>query len=157
MSCASAQNISYPNKKDKTIVRMKSFFAGYGKIMNNENYLVLSTAKAIITPSADDVHAAEQLMNDKFADLIGTDERLKILKSKSYKDEYYEFYRQYVGLINDQDEKVVIIHLIRCCKGNIQKCFPNWKKELGSPLDEDPCTITCTYVANLSRKIISVY
>lgn len=152
-----AQEITYPRKQDKSIVRVSGFYNGCGKIFDDKNYLIPTDAKSVIAPTVEDILQAEQMVNEKFTDLVKSDERLKVLTGKTYKKEYSEFYRQYVALINSEGDKVVFIHLIKCCKANIRKCFPDWEKVLGNPLDEDPCTVTTTYVANLSKKAISVY
>ena len=153
-----AQEITYPDRKDRSIIKVKEFYSGCGKIFDIEqdNLLPLHT-KSTFLLEGKDILFAENLMTEKFTELVKSDERLKVLTGKTYKKEYYEFYRQYVGLINSEGDKMVFIHYIKCCKKNINKCFPDWQKQLSSPLDEDPCTITGSYVVNLTQKTISVY
>jgi hypothetical protein len=156
---ALAQEVVYPYKKDKSIVRVKEFYNGYGKIfdLKPNNNLLPTYTKSTFLVGTGDILFAEKLMSEKFTDLVKSDERLKALIGKTYKQEYSNFYRQYVGLINNEGEKMVYIHVIKCCKKSIRKCFPDWEKVLGNPLDEDPCTITNSYVVNLSQKTISAY
>jgi hypothetical protein len=152
-----AQQLTYPNKKDKSLVRVSAFYHGYGKIFDiKENNLLPANTRNTVQPGAGDILSAEKLMVENFTSLVESDERVKSLRGKSYRQEYSGFYRQYVGLINHEGDKMVFIHLIKCCKANIRKCFPDWKKELGNPLDEDPCTITMSYVVNLTQKTIAL-
>lgn len=155
---ALAQELTYPNKKDKSIVRVGHFYNGYGKNFDiKQDNLLPTYTKSTVLLDADDILSAEKLIAEKFIDLANSDARIKSLNGKSYREEYSDFYRQYVGLINNEGDKMVFIHLIKCCKCNIRKCFPEWKKVLGNPLDDDPCTITNSYVVNLTQKTISMY
>ncbi|HEY8937362.1 MAG TPA: hypothetical protein VIM65_19185 [Cyclobacteriaceae bacterium] len=157
ISVTAVAQITYPQKKDKSVIRVNEFYSGCGKIFSdNKHYLVQSNAKSV-TPTEEDILQAERLMNEKFSDLVKSDETLKTLQGKTYKDEYYKFYRQYVEVIDNEGHRIVLINYIKCCKRRIKKCFPDWKKELCTPLDEDPCTATISYSVNLSQQTISVY
>jgi hypothetical protein len=155
---ALAQELTYPNKKDKSIVRISEFYNGCGKIFDikQDNLLPIYTKNTVLL-GPEDILSAEKLMDEKFMSLVKSDARVQSLNGKSYKTMYSDFYRQYVGLINNEGERMVFIHLIKCCKANIRKCFPEWEKALGNPLDEDPCTITGSYVVNLTQKTVSLY
>jgi len=154
---AFAQKLIYPHKKDRNLVRIKEFYHGYGKIFDikADNLLPASTRNTV-QPGAEDILSAEKLMLENFTALIQSDERVKSLRGKSYRETYWDFYRQYVGLINNDGDRMVFIHLIKCCKANIRKCFPEWQTDLGNPLDDDPCTITMSYVVNLTKKTIAL-
>src|SRR4051812_41688460 len=87
----SAQAINYPVKNDSSIVRIKEYYKGCGKVFSeNKSNVVLSLkSKRTFKPSADDLILAEQLMTEKYADLIKSDERAKSLVGTEYKQHYY--------------------------------------------------------------------
>lgn len=153
-----AQDLTHPNRKDRSIVQIKKYYTGLGKIMDIKSHALFpSYAKTTAPLNDEEVLLAEKLMADKFASVTELDERMHSLVGKSYKEVYAGFYRQYVGLINNRSEKLVYLNLIRCCKQNIKKCFPEWQTDLPTPLHEDPCKATGPYVVNLTQKTISLY
>jgi hypothetical protein len=155
-----AQNVVvYPNKKDSSIIKVKEYYKGCGKIFDSTMKNLLSTlnGKYSFTPDAKEILMTEQLIEKDYEELLQIDVRAKSLIGTRYKQYYYEYYRQYAGAVNNAGEKVIFIQLFSCCKKNIGKCYPDWKKELVSPLDENVCTITITFIVNLSQKKISLY
>jgi len=156
-SQVSGQRVVNPIKGDQSIVQITDFYKGYGKIFNERSFLIPAEAKSVVTLTAKDVLLAEEILDSSFVDLTKSIESLTALRGEMYKEVYAEFYRQYVAYSDANDEIVVAVHLIKCCKGKIKKCFPDWKQALGSPLDEDPCTITFTYLINLNRKKVLSY
>lgn len=103
-----------------------------------------------------EIQSAEGLMAKEYEGLLKSDGRLKSLIGTKYKEHYYKYYRQYIGFINKSGERIVFIQLFRCCKGRVNKCFPDWRKKIVSPLSEDPCRITIRFLVNLSQRKISV-
>jgi hypothetical protein len=154
----SAQGVKYPNKGDSTIIKIKEFYNGCGKIFNEDKIGILSAlkGKSIFQPTATDLILAEQIMSEKYSDLIKSDERAKSLIGTEYKSNYYNSYRQYIGIINSSGNKIIFIQLLKCCKKNINKCFPDWKVEF-PPMDEDICTITIAFTVNLEERTIALY
>lgn len=153
----SAQEVIYPVKHDSSIIKIKEYYNSCGKIYNiKNNYLFPSDTKEIFIPTGQELLSAEQLMNENYTALIKSDDRVKALIGTDYKQYYYKFYRQYVGIIDSAGNKKIFIQLFKCCKKKIDKCFPNWKNELISPLDEDPCTTSLRFIVNLTQKKISL-
>lgn len=148
------QAVSYPDKNDSSIIRIKEYYSSCGKIFTKDetNFLSSLNGKNFFKPGVQDILLAEQLMTEKYSSAIGSDERAKSLVGTEYKERYYKYYRQYVGIVNTSGDKVIFIQLFKCCKKNISKCFPNWKKELVTPLDEDRCTITIAFIVNLTDR-----
>ncbi len=151
-----AQQITYPRKQNKSIVRIPELYDSYGKIFSNKNFLIPFDAQRIVTPTPEDVCLSELLMSKEFNALVKRDDRLKALGGKTYKEYYRHYYRQYVCFIDKFGDRVIAIHYIRCCRKRIKSCFPNWKEELGNPLDEDPCTITNTFLVNVTHNAVSL-
>jgi hypothetical protein len=151
------QQVTYPIKNDHSIVQIKEFYKGCGKIFSGQNFLIPQNARSVIVPSTEEILLAEHIMDSSFVELVKSTEALTRLQGLAYKVAYVDFYRQYTGFVDINNERIVAIPLIKCCKGKLKRCFPDWKSMLGNPLDEDPCTVTTTYVANLSKKTISVY
>jgi hypothetical protein len=154
----SGQEVKYPIKNDSSIVKIKEYYTGYGKVFNENKSGILSSlkGKSIFNPNAEDLLLAEKLMTEKYTDLIKSDERAKSLINTEYSQHYYKFYRQYIGIINNLGDKVIFIQLLKCCKKKIKKCFPDWKQEL-PPMDEDMCTITIAFTVNLTQRTIALY
>jgi hypothetical protein len=149
------QQVTYPIKGDHSIVQIKEFYKECGKIFSRQNFLIPQNAGPVIVPSTEEILLAELIMDSSFVELVKSTEALTRLQGLVYKVAYVDFYRQYAGFSDINNERIVAIHLIKCCKGKLKRCFPNWKLMLGNPLDEDPCTITSTYMVNLdNRKVL---
>jgi hypothetical protein len=151
------QQISYPIKGDHSIVQIKEFYKGYGKIFSGQNFLIPQNARSVIVPLTGEILLAEHIMDNSFVELVNATEALTRFQGLEYKMAYADFYRQYAGFSDINNERIVAIHLIKCCKGRIKRCFPNWMSMLGNPLDEDPCTITLTYLVNLDNMKVLDY
>lgn len=157
-SKASSQEVVYPEKNDSSFIKIKEYYKGCGKIifkLRNNNLLPLGT-KDIFIPTAIELLSAEQLMNENYSKLIESDDRVKAFIGTDYKQHYYKFYRQYVGIIDSAGNKQIFIQLFTCCRKRINKCFPNWENELISPLDEDPCITSIRFIVNLTQKKIAL-
>jgi hypothetical protein len=152
------QTVSFPFKNDSSLIRIREYYSNYGKIFNNEQNAVLSSIKIKdnFKPSVEDIIMAEKLMEKKYSDLIKSDERTKSLIGTEYKGHYNKFYRQYIGIEDDIGDKIIFIQLFKCCKKNINKCFPDWKEKLINQLDEDICTITIAFIVNLTQRKITI-
>jgi hypothetical protein len=91
MAKVCSQDVNYPDKNDSSFIKIKEYYRGRGKIysLRNNNPLP-SYTKDIFTPTAIEILSAEQLMNEKYSDLVKSDERAKSLLGTTYKQYYYK-------------------------------------------------------------------
>ena len=152
-----AQGITYPVKSDSSIIKIREFYNGCGKIFNvRKSYLFPPNIKEVFIPTGLEILLAENLMAENYNNLVKSDERVKILIGTNYKENYYKYYRQYAGIIDSSGNKVIFIQLFKCCKNNIKTCFPLWEKEFITSLGEDPCSVTIRFIANIKQKKIGI-
>jgi len=151
-----AQEVVYPDKNDSSIVKIKGYYNKLGKINSNKKYYLFPPdADSIFIPTSQELLLAERLMTEKYDEFLKSDARAKGLTGTEYKQHYYSYYRQYTGFTSKSGDKIIFTQLFKCCKKNINKCFPNWKKELVIPLSEGSCAIAIGFLVNLKRRKIS--
>ena len=103
-SCASSQDVIYPVSNDPSIIKIKEFYTGYGKVFKSESEAnrdvfgnkypgnILNNFKEDLELTDDLILKAERLLIDK-------------LKNNNLKHHY----RQYLGFVNDEGDKIVLI------------------------------------------------
>lgn len=143
--------------KEKDVVFIKGLYKGYGKVFNTTQNTMLEHLHIDhgFLPTDQDILLTEQLMQQGYPELVQTDSRLKGSPT-DFRGSFYDYYRQYCGIVTKTGERVVFLMLFKCCKSNIRHCFPSWKDGLVTPLREDTCSIISWFDVNLTKNRISL-
>ena len=119
-------------------------FEGYIFEKDCDNKGVLNNEYLLFTPSEDEVIQAEKLLVNKIKDLntkrYNQGKRCPVIHRNMKK-----YYRQYIGYINEDDEKIIWINFI--WKNQSPK---NWNKEI--IIVDDGCSFYWQVKVNLNSK-----
>lgn len=128
-----AQDLAVEYVGDSSIVKLKDYYKGYGKIFN-KSYDIASTLddyKCSFTPTINQIVQAEKMLISGYNKVHEDDARFtnSDLTVKNPRKHLNHYYRQYIGLINNENQKVILIHLMNFKNGRkARKFFRDWDK-----------------------------
>lgn len=169
---ANAQEIIYPQKNDSSIIQIKAFYKGYGKvfvgnsdankdIFGNEypNYIVKDYKKDKKLKQ-DEIIKAELLLFENYNKLYSQDTRFSndFIAVKDPVKYLRYYYRQYIGFFNDKDEILVLIHLMNFGNKKMAKYyFKYWNKNFSIGFGDFYGKNQKTFLVNLTKNEIKFY
>lgn len=116
------QIITYPYPNDSSIIRIKAYYRGLGKVFD-ENFncdKVVNNCLKGIKLKNDDIVNVEQVLNSK---IIQHEKRAQVKKIRKY------YFRQYIGYIDGKGDSSVLVILLNFKNRNkALKYFPDWQK-----------------------------
>jgi|GEM_PF-5071107 len=119
------QIITYPNKKDSTIIQIKSIYNGKGKILSDLKSSEITDFKnrKAFHPSRQDILKAEQILAENYYKVM------KAAKADSliYTRDLRSFYRQYITFKDSSGNKKIYLLVFSCSHRNVKRCFPDWE------------------------------
>jgi hypothetical protein len=129
-----AQSIVYPERGDSSVIKIRDYYAGYGKIFYNFSQVVdnIEGAKKEMEVSISDVVKAEKILFDNYNEVYRKDNRFSNFnyQVKNPKKYLFTYYRQYFGFHNESNDRVVVIFLMNFKEYKKAKdYFINWKNE----------------------------
>jgi len=137
---SNAQELAYPCPNDSSIVRMKGYYHGYGKIFNKEHEanrdFFGNTYQKPFTEdyrsdyglSRADLIRVESILLSRYHKVMG-DENVSPKRNsfKKARRNFKHYYRQYFGFLNNRDEIVVHINLLNFKNSKrANDYFPKW-------------------------------
>lgn len=139
------------------LIAAPQFYSEKGVIIKNEPFFLTSKLnyKSLYSPTDSDLVSAEKLLSENFIGLSNKLNGNHVFDQTKDKGFYKEWYRQYFAYTNSDNDRMILIGLLKCCRG-IKKCYPDWQDQIALLLDEDPCTKDARYLVNLSKNTISI-
>ena len=152
---ASSQMVTYPNKKDTTIVQIPGLYQGKGKILADLQSSAVTDfeEREPYFPTIQDIIKCENILQANYSTVM------KLAKAEPvvYNLNLREPYRQYITFKDSAGNKKVLVLLFSCCKGNIKKCFPNWDKLSVFTLHSDACSLVYSFLTDLNTGSMILY
>jgi len=147
---------------DSSLIRIKGLYScGYGKIFDT-TYVwddLLDSYKSSSNLTTEEIIEAEEIMINNYNEVLEKDLRFDYInpKVKDPKRHLKYYYRQYVGYINDEGEKMIFIHLLNFRnKKKAEKYFSGWKNDIkigvGSFYDKNQKF----FIVNLENKTLTI-
>lgn len=133
------------------------YYSGKGVVVKNGPLFLTSklSYKNLYNPTDSDLVHAEKILSGNFIGLINKLNGNQTLDQTKDKDLYKDWYRQYFAYTDSNNDKMILIGLLKCCH-NIKQCYPEWQNQIVLLLDENPCTMDARYLVNLSKSTISI-
>lgn len=167
-SCLYAQELSHPFPGDSSIITIKAFYKGYGKVFKGNNeanrdvfgnqypHPFVSGYKADAVLSAAEIIRAEQTLFEKYNQLLYN--KYKLSPVKDVRKRFFRYYRQYVGFYNAEGDKMVLIHLMNFKqKRKAKQYFDSWDHNLSIGNGGFYESNQETFVVNLSKNELNFY
>ncbi len=152
---ASSQLVTYPNKKDTTIIQVPGLYQGKGKILADLQSSAVTDFKEreVFYPTIEDIIKCEKILQANYS---------TVMKSANAEPAVYnlnlkEPYRQYITFKDPDGNKKILILLFSCCNGNIKKCFPDWDKKSVFALHSDACSPVYSFLVDLRTGAMILY
>lgn len=131
-----SQIVTYPNLKDSTIIQIKEFYEGYGKIfdlrsINNLKLIEYSKKPPvkIIFLNEENILLSEKIFCIQYNQVLSQDNRFIGFKPVNVKKKYRTYYRQYVAYEDVKGDKFVQIYLLNFKQKKIaEKYFYDWSE-----------------------------
>jgi hypothetical protein len=134
------------------IISLPNYYKGKGVIFNKDykSLLKIDNYSKSFTPLLKEVSIVE----DVFLNQIKTKKSFK----KSVKKEFCNYYRQYLGYINKNNEKIIVVNMLNFRrKSKAKKNFEDWDKEFILGFGEFYEENQFLYKVNLSKKDLQLW
>lgn len=142
-------------------VKLKEFYNGAGIIFPEEYNLIFEVPnlEKRFTPKVDDLKIAESLLCDQYNNAYTSDQRtIKFEVVENVRRKFRNYNRQYIGYINQDQERVILIHLLNfSSKKNIRRHFQNWENEYIIGFGDFYEKNVVTFKANLTKKRLELF
>lgn len=152
-SCASGQEVFYPIPNDSSIIKLKSFYNGYGKVFKSE-----SEANRDIFGNkypGDFIEGFEKDLNLTIDQII---EAEKLLSEQIEIKELKNYYRQYLGFLNNEGDNIILINLLNFKnKNKSEKYFEHWKNSFLTGHGKFYEQNQQRFLVNLSKELVTAY
>ncbi|QMU66223.1 MAG: hypothetical protein GKR88_19375 [Flavobacteriaceae bacterium] len=133
------------------IISLSSYFKGKGVIFEKEykSLIDIKDYEKSFTPSLEEIKIVENLFLKK----IESKRKIK----KTPKKEFYNYYRQYLGYINSNQEKVIMVNMLNFNKkSKAKRMFENWDKDYVLGFGEFYEENQFIYTINLLKKTLQI-
>lgn len=134
----------YSQSKTK-VISLPNYYDGKGVIFNNDykSLVEIKDYSKSFTPSLEQIIITEKI----FLKQIKNKKKFK----RSAKKEFWKYYRQYIGYIKINGEKVIMVNMLNFRKKNkAKKAFENWKEDYIVAFGEFYEENLFSYIVNLS-------
>jgi hypothetical protein len=171
LSAAHAQKISYPASDDSSVVCIKGFYNGYGKIFRDKaeahrdhfgaelpDPFIEGYYKELKLTEAE-ILKAEGLLFENYNDVYANDERFNAydFTVRDPKKHLKYYYRQYLGFTNEKGERMVLIHLMNFKnKKKASQYFRHWDKYFSIGTGDFYGRNQKTFIINLTENDIKL-
>lgn len=140
-------------------IQLPEYYKGEG-IIFPESYshsITLQHVKERMTPTKDQVKQAEQIFIEKYNSTMGNDPRVLGFKPvEDVKNKFREYNRQYLGYIDQNGDKVILIQLLNFeNRRKAKKNFPNWQNEFITGFGDFYERNVTIFTVNISDKTLS--
>jgi hypothetical protein len=112
-----------------------------------------------ITPSAEDIQAAEKILTGRYNLDLPLDSRFTSFSPINNVQRFFKRYkRQYMGFLNLRDERIIVIHLLNFSRRRrAEKAFEGWTQGYFVGFGEFYEKNVKTYAANLNTHTLALF
>lgn len=155
--CISCKSQSLVVKRKGELVSLPKYYSADGVIIHNEPFFLKSklNLKESYLPKDSDLFQAERILEENLVKEVNQRNGNQTLNIATGKALYKDWNRQYFSFIDTNNDKIVLIELLKCCH-SVKKCYPDWQNQIVLKLSEDPCVQSARYLVNLSKNSMSI-
>lgn len=169
---AHAQRISYPVPGDSSVVCIKDFYTGYGKIFKDKaeahrDYFGRELPDPFINGYSkgfklmeEEILKAENLLFENYNEVYAHDKRFNThdFTVRNPRKHLKYYYRQYLGFLNEEGERFVLVHLMNFKnKKKASQYFRQWDKYFSIGMGDFYGKNQKTFLINLTKNEIKLY